>query len=101
MAKRSGTSLLIVLAALVIAAYFYTQTYQGFQDASGNTITKKIHIPTWGWVLIGIAILVGIGLSIWAFVLQTKGTYQALSGVGSGIANAGAGVRNWGKSLMK
>ena len=100
MAKRSGSSLLLVLVALVIAAYFYTQTYQGFQDASGNTITKEINIPTWGWVLIGVAILVGIGLTIW-FVLQTKGTYQALSGVGSGIANAGAGVRNWGKSLLK
>lgn len=42
MAKRSGTSLLIVLAALVIGAYFYTQTqtYQGFQDASGNTTSS-------------------------------------------------------------
>jgi archaellum biogenesis protein FlaJ (TadC family) len=101
MPKRSSTPLLFIFAALVVAAYFYTQTYQGFQDASGNTTTTTINLPSWSWVLIGLAVLVVIGLTIWSFVLQTKGTYSALSGVGSGIANAGAGVRNWGKSLLK
>ncbi len=101
MPKHSKTPFLLILIALVVAAYFYTQTYSGFQDASGNTVSKQIEIPTWGWVLIGLGILVAIGLTIWSFILQTKGTYSALSGVGSGIANAGAGVRNWGKSLLK
>ncbi len=100
MPKRSSVSLLIVAAVLAVAVYMYTRQREGFTDASGNPIGQPIEIPMWGKAVIGIAVVGFIFLMIWSFVLQTKGTYSALSGVGSGIANAGKGVRNWGASLL-
>lgn len=116
MPKGSGTiatSTLLLAAAVVIAVYFYTQNYDGFQtDASGNTagtasMDKKSEvtfnfgdIPWWGKTLIILAIVLAVGLGIWAFVLQTKGTYKALSGVGEGVRNIGSGIKSglsgWG-----
>lgn len=49
-------------------------------------------MPWWGKTLFILAIVLVVGLAIWAFVLKTMGTYKALSGVGEGVRNAGKGV---------
>ena len=106
--QKNGGLLLMIGLALAVA-YFFSPKYDGFQtDGSGNTTgtasmttSKPIDIPTWGWVLITIVILAIIGLSIWEMVLKTKGFHAAASGLGSGLANAGKGVRNWGASKLK
>ncbi len=93
--------LLILIGVIVVAAYLYTQSVSGFTDASGNSGSISWNsLATWQKALIIIVILGAVGLSIWAFILQTKSVATAASGFGEGFRNIGAGVKSglsgWG-----
>lgn len=106
--KSQGQMMLILIALLVAAAYFYSQKYDGFAtDASGNTAgvsdmnkstAKSVNIPWWGWLLIVIVIIVVALLSLWSFIIKWKAIGKVADGAANALSGIGSGVRKWAES---